>query len=225
MPDPSAMDAERWTRTVDYIQTLFCAEQAPAHDALRERATAAGLPPIDVGPEAGRFLQLLVRLAGGRLAVEVGTLGGSSAIWMAGGLVDGGRIITIDSSAAHLTVARAEFERAGVAARIDARHGTGGATLPTLVDELGKRSVDLILLDAQRSEYFALIDTVAELLRPGGLLVIDNALSAGRWTADPIPEGEKPDTMDLVNRQVAADRRFKSTVVPVGNGLLLAVRG
>lgn len=224
MTDRIEMDGPRWERTLEYVRAVFCAGDAARHDALMERAVAAGLPPIDVGPESGRLLQLLVRVSGGRRVVEIGTLAGSSAIWMAGGLVQDGRIITVDADAHHAEIARSEFARAGVADRIEARVGRGGEALPALLQELGPGTVDLILLDAERSEYSALVPAVGALLRPGGLLVVDNALSARRWTADPVQPGEDPDTMDLLNRQVAADSAFLSTLVPVGNGLLLAVR-
>jgi len=225
MPDNYDMDSARWERTVGYIRALFAGDEAAEHDDLMKRAVAAGLPAIDVGPDTGRFLQLLVRLAGGQRVVEIGTLGGSSAIWMAGGLGIDGRLITIDLSAEHRNFARAEFERAGVADRIDARVGRGAVAVPALLKELGAATVDLILFDAQRSEYAELVPIAGRLLRPGGILVFDNALSAKRWTADPVPDGEERDTMDRLNRQLAKDKMFISTLVPVGNGLLLAVRG
>jgi len=229
MPDQITMTPERWARTREYIATIFAADDARAHAALMKRASAAGLPPIDVGPETGCLLRTLVRVAGGGIVVEVGTLGGSSAIWMAQGLVPEGRVITIDISPEHAAFARDEFAKwefaqAGVADRIDARVGRGSEVLPTLLDELGAGTVDLVLLDADRSEYSALVPIVGRLLRPGGLMIVDNALSAKRWTADPVPDGEERDTMDELNRQVAKDRMFDAALVPVGNGLLLAAR-
>lgn len=230
------MTEQRWANTGAYLRAVF----GPREDRTEElmaRAAAAGLPRIDVGPECGRMLQTLAAAAtgggtgdgraGGGLIIEVGTLAGSSAIWLARGLKEGGgRVITIDVSDAHLAVARREVALAGVAERVEFRHGRGSEVLPAMVRELGPGKVDMLFLDAERSEYVPLLPTAAALLRPGGVLAIDNALAAKRWVADPYEPGESMDVMDTVNRAVAADASWASSqIVPLGNGLLVAVRG
>jgi len=217
------MTPDRWQRTIAYLRELFAPED-DHHRSIMPRAVAAGLPDIAVGPDAGKFLQMLVALAGGRLVVEVGTLAGYSTIWLARGLAQGGRIVSIDVSDKHLDVARREAAAAGVAERTSFRHGRAGDIMPKLLAELGAGSCDLILFDAQRSEYPALLPSAKQLLRPRGLLVADNALDARRWTPDPAPPGEPPDDMDTFNRLLAADKAFSSMIVPLGNGLLVAVR-
>ncbi len=217
------MTPERWSRTVDYVRRHFAGEDHHLK-TLMSRAIEAGLPDIDVGPESGLFLQLLVRLTSARTAIEVGTLAGYSAIWIARGLADQGRLISIDANEKHLEVARREVGEANLGDRVEFRLGKGGETLRKILDELGPNSVDFILLDAERSEYIDLIPTVRSLLRVGGAVAIDNALNAGRWVSDPIPAGEKPDQMDGVNRAFAAAAGFVCTLLPVGNGILVGAR-
>jgi len=223
MPDTITMSDERWQQTGAYIREVFCATDH-GHAGVMARAIAAGLPAIDAGPDTGKFLQMLVMLTGGRLVIEVGTLAGYSAIWMARGLGQGGRVITVEASAKHAEIARAEIDAAGVGNRVVIRQGKGGEVLPALRKELGAGKADLIFLDAERSEYLTVLDTVHALLRPGGVLAIDNALSAQRWVSDPYGPGQAIDTMDKVDRAIAADKRFISTVVPVGNGVLVGVK-
>lgn len=214
---------ERWERTNAYIRALFAREDRVLA-GLMDRAISAGLPSIDAGPESGRVLQLLAMITGARCAVEVGTLAGASAIWIARGLAPGGRLVSIDIEEKHQRIAAREAADAGVSARIDFRLGRGSELLPRLLREFGEGSVDLIFLDAERREYLPMMPAVRSLLRPRGVLVVDNALHASRWTADPHEPGEEVDTMDIFNRTMAEDPAFASTILPVGNGLLLGVR-
>lgn len=217
------MTPERWERTVKYLREHFAPEDAQLK-GLMGRAVGAGMPDIAVGPEAGKLLGMLVMAAGGRRVVEVGTLAGYSTIWMARSLAADGKVVTVDVSSKHLEQARTEAARAGVADRIDFRQGKGSEVLPKLLEEFGPGECDLILLDAERSEYARLVDTAHAMLRRAGLLVVDNALNAKRWTADPPAKGESPDEMDVFNRQIAGDARWSAMVVPIGNGLLIAVK-
>jgi len=217
------MTPQRWQRTSEYIRAVFAREDRVLA-GLMDRAIAEGLPSIDAGPESGRVLQMLAMLTGAKLALEVGTLAGVSAIWIARGLAPGGRLISFDIEPKHQRIAAREAAAAGVGDRVEFRIGRGAEVLPQLQRELGAGSVDLIFLDAQRSEYLPMMTSVKALLRPRGVLVIDNALHAGRWTADAYEPGESPDTMDEVNRAIASDGDFAaSTILPVGNGLLVVV--
>jgi caffeoyl-CoA O-methyltransferase len=218
-----SMTPERWQHTVEYIRALFAQEDIHLQSLLT-RAKAAGLPEIDVGPETGAFLRVLVRLTRARLCIEVGTLAGYSAIWIARGLPPGGRLICIEASATHVEIARREIQAAGVADSVEVRQGKGGELLPKLLGELGDGAADFILLDAERSEYVELLPTLRALLSPSGVVVVDNALHAQKYVADPLDPGEPPDTMDTVNRAFASAPGFQCTLLPVGNGLLIAVR-
>ncbi len=218
------MSEARWQHTCGYLREVFACED-DHQQGLMERAVAAGLPPIDVGPESGRFLQMLAMITRARLVIEVGTLAGSSAIWIARGMAAGGKLITVDVSEKHLAFARLEISTAGVADRVQIRQGKGSEVLPAILREFGPGRADMVFLDAERGEYIPLLHTVAGLLRPAGILAIDNALAAQRWVADPYEPGEQPDVMDQVNRAVAAHPDFAAShVVPLGNGVMIAVR-
>lgn len=231
MSDSIEMNQARWDRTSAYIREVFARTDAK-HAGIMQRAIAAGMPAIDAGAETGRFLQVLATTLNAKLIIEVGTLAGYSAIWLARGLARGltakgprdGRVITIEASATHAAFAQKEIDGADLGFSITIRQGKGSQMLPVLLGECGHGSTDLVFFDAERSEYLAMLDTAYALLRRGGVLAIDNALAAKRWTADPVGPGEQPDQMDIVNRSIAADSRFRSTLVPVGNGVLVAVK-
>lgn len=224
------MTPDRWLNTTAYIRDLFAREDDQLR-SLMERATAAGLPDIDIGPEVGRLLQMLVMLTGGNggVVVEVGTLAGYSTIWLARGIErdPAARLITIELSSTHIDIAAREIAAAGLASRVTIRQGRGAEVLPKLLAELGPGSCNLILFDAARAEYPAMLETAHALLRPRGILAVDNALNAGRWVADPIDPAAAsapPDPMDVFNRLLAADQRFVSVVVPMGNGVAVGVK-
>jgi predicted O-methyltransferase YrrM len=221
--DRLEMSVARWDATCGYVRALFAREDEHQRGVM-ERAKGAGMPPIDAGPETGRLLQMLVMLTGGILAIEVGTLAGSSSIWMARGLAAGGRLITVELSATHAEFARREIDRAGLGERVTIRQGRGAEVVPKLLRELAAGSAGLVFLDAERSEYPALVDPVHTLLKPGGVMAVDNALAAKRWTADPVPPGEEPDQMDTFNRLMSRDARFECTLLPVGNGVLVCIK-
>ena len=201
-----------------YVRRLFAREDE-ALRRTRERADKAGMPSIQLPPATARTLQLLVRAAGVRRAVEVGTLAGYSAIWIARALPDGGSLVTLEIDPAHAAVARESLEDAGVADRVEVRVGAAAELLGALGPD---GSFDLAFVDADKERYGEYVEHAARLLRPGGLLVADNALWKGRVTdpgSDPLAAA-----IDRFNRKVAADPRFEATILPVGDGLLVGVR-
>ena len=214
-PDPSEYDHDALDL---YVQHLFAGED----DALRrtrERADEAAMPRIQLPPGTARVLQLLVRAAGVRRAVEVGTLAGYSAVWIARGLAEGGRLVTLEIDPEHAAVARRSLEDAGVADMVDVRVGDAAVLLAALGPG---GSFDLFFVDADKERYAQYLEEAARLLRPGGLFVADNAFWKGR-VADPGGD-ELAAVLDRFNRMVAADPRFDATILPVGDGLLVGVR-
>ncbi len=214
------MTPERWARTCAYLDGVF-ADPDKQLATLMERAVAAGLPDIAVSPSVGRLLTLLARLVDARTIVEVGTLGGYSGIWLARGLADGGRLITIEPEALHAEFARGEFDAAGVGGRVEIRRGAGLDVLPALVEELGASSVDLVFLDGIKSEYPGYAASARRLLRSGGLLVADNALGGGDWWIDDESHASR-DAVDALNRALAGDEAFEAACVPIREGVLIA---
>ncbi len=140
---------------------------------------AAGLPAIDVSPVQGKFLSLLVRIAGARRVLEVGTLGGYSTVWLARGLPEGGRVVTLELEAHHARVARANFAAAGVADRVDLREGPALASLERLAAE-GAGPFDLIFIDADKPNNPAYLDWAIRLSRPGTVIIGDNVVRGWR---------------------------------------------
>ena len=213
--DPSEYDHDALDL---YVQRLFASEDG-ALRRTRERADAAGMPHIQLPPATARALQVLVRAAGVRRAVEVGTLAGYSAIWIARALPEDGELVTLEIDPKHAAVARRSLEDAGVAARVEVRVGDAAELLAALGPDGG---FDLVFVDADKERYTRYFEDAARLLRSGGLFVADNAFWKGRVTA---PGSDRlASFLDRLNRTVATDPRFDATILPVGDGLLVAVR-
>lgn len=216
------MTTQRWQNTLAYMSAVF-GDQDGQLATLMGRAAAAGLPQIAVAPEVGRLLQLLTGLVNARLAIEVGTLAGYSGIWIARGLAVGGKLITVEVSGSHADFAQREFEAAGLEKEVQIRRGAALEVLPKLAREFGRASVDLVFLDAAKTEYAAYTKLVKPLLRVGGLLVADNALgSTSYWIDDQPGQTADRDAVDAFNRQMAADPDFVTACVATGSGVLIA---
>lgn len=235
------MTPERWASTARYLREVFgnnLSDEDPIERTLAglcDRANADGLPAISITGDVGRLLTVLTSLASrtaastGRI-VEVGTLGGYSALWMVRGLPPNGRLVTIDCEVRHVAFARREFAASGVGERVDVRLGTALTVLPKLAREFGPASLDLAFLDAEKCEYEQYAAILKPMLRVGGLLVADNALGSGSWWVcddDPGPDERAVKSkagVDRFNRAMAADRDFETACVPIREGVLIATR-
>ena len=204
--------------TGDYIRALFAAEDATLA-ALREEGDRSGLPPATITPEVGRLLQLLVATIGARRVLEVGTLGGYSAIWIARALPPDGRLLSLERDAAHAGFARRQLARAGLAEHVEVRVGRALDLLPSLDGEL----FDLVFLDADREPMPTYLEWALRLLRPGGLVVADHVLRAGRGLDAASTDPETAAVREF-NRRLASDPRVLGTVVAVGDGVGIGVR-
>ncbi|MFI4914958.1 MAG: O-methyltransferase [Phycisphaerales bacterium JB060] len=215
------MNNDRWQHTCGYLDEVFGRQDA--HLAgLMPRAVEAGIPDIAVSASVGRMLLTLARLVDAKLIVEVGTLAGYSGIWLARGLADGGKLLTIEPNDMHAGFAETMFAEAGVADRVEVVRGYGTPELERLAGERAGE-VDLVFLDAIKSEYPDYLPHAKKLLRPGGLLVADNMLGAGDWWIDtPKGENENRDAADRVNRLVAAGEDFEAFCVPLREGVMVA---
>ena len=179
-----AMTTERWAFTNSYARQVFGAE--PEHiRANRDAAEAAGLPSWAVTAEMGRFLALLTSTTTGRLALEIGTLGGYSTLWLLEGMRADGRVITIEYEERHADFSDAEFARHGVGGRVEVRRGAALDLLPGIAEELGPGSVDVVFIDADKESYPEYYEATADLVAPGGLLLVDNIFGTGvSWIDD-----------------------------------------
>jgi predicted O-methyltransferase YrrM len=217
------MTDDRWSAVDRYVADLLVPRD-PALDAALAANAAAGLPAHDVSPVQGRLLELLARMRGARRILEIGTLGGYSTIWLAGGLAPGGRLVTLEYSPKHAEVARTNLARAGLAESVEVRVGPALETLPALAAD---EPFDLVFVDADKAPYAQYLDWAVRLTRPGGLVVADNVVRQGR-VLDP-GEDEAVRGVRAYLEAMADDPRLEGTVLQtVGakgwDGLAVAVR-
>lgn len=185
---------------------------------LIERTAALGSASrMQIAPEQGELLRMLASMVEARFAVEVGTFTGYSAISIARGLVDGGRLLCCDVSEEWTTIAREHWALAGVDDRIELRIAPGLDTLRALPDE---PTVDLAFIDADKSGYLDYYEELLPRLAPNGIMCVDNTLWAGA-VADPSNNESDTEALRRFNDHVAADTRTRQVLVPIGDGLTL----
>jgi len=189
---------------------------------IRARSAAAGLPDIQVAALDARHLEVLARASGARRAVEIGTLGGYSGVAILRGLAADGELDTIDSEPRHAEVARESFRRAGFADRARVHVGLALDVLPRLER---RGPFDLVFIDADKEGYPRYLDWAAQNLRPGGIVLLDNAFLFGHLAE--APAGERAAAiraMQAVHETLAKSGKFRATPLPTGEGLALGVR-
>jgi len=192
--------------------------------ALRERTRALPRHGMQIAPEQGALLALLVRLMGARRCLEVGTFTGYSSTSIALALPEDGHLLCCDVSREWTDVARQTWESAGVAGRIELRLGPALETLDALLADGAAGTFDLAFIDADKPSYDGYVERALRLVRPGGLIAIDNVLWSGR-VADPAATDESTEVIRALNAKLAADERVDLAIVPIGDGLtLLRVR-
>ena len=183
------------------------------------RAETAKLPVanMQISPEQGQLMALLVELTGARRILEIGTFTGYSSLVMALALPPEGRVITCDISEEYTAVARRYWARAGVSDRIELRLGPALETVEALTAE---PPFDMAFIDADKESYEAYYERVLGVMRPGGLVCIDNVLWAGR-VADPANRAESTEAIRRLNGKIHGDDRVTVSIVPIGDGLTL----
>ena len=199
-----------WTAVDDYIGGLCLTPDAALEAALADSA-AAGLPEIAVSPAQGKLLTLLARAIGARRILEIGTLGGYSAICLARALPADGRLVTLELSPLHADVARANLARAGLAERVEVRVGPAVVSLAHLAAE-GTEPFDLVFIDADKPSYVAYLQGSLPLARPGTLIIADNVVRQGR-VLDAASDDAHAQGARRFNEQLAADPRLSAVVL------------
>lgn len=204
----------------DYLLSVSLREP-PVLARLREETAELPRAVMQISPEQGQFMALLAELMGARRVLEVGTFTGYSALVVALALPADGRVVACDVDEDTTAVARRYWAEAGVADRIDLRLGPAVDTLAGLLAEGAAGTFDFAFIDADKENYDAYYESALALLRPGGLVVIDNVLWSGA-VAD--PERQDPDTTALraLNAKLHGDRRISLSLLPVGDGITLA---
>src|SRR3954465_12676439 len=204
-------------RAGEYIVGLFGAEDELLA-TLREEADRTGLPPIAISSDEGRLLQVLLTAINARRVLEVGTLGGYSAICMARALPPGGRLLSIEIEEKHAAFARKYVDRAGLSDRIEIRVGRALEVLPSLDGE----RFDAVFIDADKEPMPTYFEWALRLLRPGGLVIADNTLWGGK-VFDEAEHDEKTKAVREFNRRMATDPRILSILVPTHDGVAIGV--
>ena len=202
----------------EYLAARTRGDDALLRD-LKAAARDAGLPPISIAPEQASFLQILLRATGAREVVEVGTLGGYSAIAMARALPPGGRLRTIEYEKKHAEFARAWIARSDVADRITVFHGKGMDVLPGFEAD----SADAAFLDADKASYPDYLRESLRIVVPGGLVMVDNAFAFGQLL-DERPRDREVAAVRAFNDVMAKETRLQSVIVPIGDGVWVGVK-
>jgi caffeoyl-CoA O-methyltransferase len=197
-------------RIDDYIENLFAPQDEALEAAVRE-SQRAGLPEIHVSPNEGKLLQLLAEMTGARRILEIGTLGGYSAINLARGMSEDGRLISLEIDEHHAEVARQNVERAGLAEKVEIRVGDARELLAKIA-ESDEGPFDLVFIDADKEGYPEYLEWAIKLSRPGSLILGDNAVWDGR-VLDPQDEWSR--AMRRFNQRLADDPRLSAIVLPL----------
>jgi predicted O-methyltransferase YrrM len=191
---------------------------------LRERTAAIPEHGMQIAPEQGAFMALLVKVMGARTCLEVGTFTGYSSTAVALALPPDGRLVCCDVSREWTDSARETWTEAGVADRVELRLGPAIETLDQLLAEGGAGGFDFAFIDADKPNYDGYVERALRLVRPGGLIAIDNVLWSGR-VADSSVDDESTVAIRTLNEKLASDDRVEVAMVPIGDGLtLLRVR-
>jgi predicted O-methyltransferase YrrM len=202
------MSQELWTAVDRYITDLLVPSDAVLEAALQASA-GAGMPAVAVSPNQGKLLMMLAQVLGARRILEIGTLGGYSAIWLARGLAEGGRLITLEADPKHAGIAQSNIARAGLIDVVEVRLGRALDTLPELLKE---DPFDLIFLDADKVSYPDYLSWAVRLTRSGSLIVADNVVRNGavidRDSSDPNVQGVR-----RFNEILAAEPRLSATAI------------
>ncbi|CAN5736511.1 O-methyltransferase [soil metagenome] len=193
-----------------YVEDLFATNDEVLEQTLRE-SKAAGLPEIQVSPNQGKLLRLLTETSGARRILEIGTLGGYSAIHFARALPENGTLISLEVDEHHAEIARENIQRAGLEECVEVRVGNAHDQLGAMVVD-GAGPFDLIFIDAEKEGYPAYLERALELSRPGSLILGDNAIRGGSVLD---PEDESARATHEFNERIAHHPQLSAIVLPL----------
>ena len=216
--------ANRNTALDDELRAYLVAHSAretAAQAGIREATRSHPAAGMQIGPEQAQFLGLLVKLIGARRAIEIGVFTGYSALAVALALPDDGHLLACDISDEYTRVGRPFWEKAGVASKIDLQLGPALATLDARLAAGEAGQYDFAFIDADKSGYDAYYERCLVLLRPGGLIAIDNVLWGGR-VAQPAAGDTDTEALRSLNAKIYRDERVDAVMLPIADGLTLA---
>lgn len=200
-----------------YVEELFAVEDSVLA-RVRARHAELDLPPIHISPEEGKLLHVLLRAVAARTVLEIGSLAGYSGIWLARALPPDGHLTTIERDPRHAALARQAYAEAGIAGRVRLVEGDACRVLATL-----EPGFDVVFVDADKEPLAQYFEAGVRLLRPGGLLLCDNAFFHGA-VIDPADRSPQAEGVRAFNRLAATDSRVVSAVIPVRDGVVISVK-
>ena len=214
----------RFVKATDALMTYLSdhAREVPAQTRCREETAKMPNAMMQIAPEQGAFLQVLAKLTGAKRYVEIGTFTGYSALSVALAMPADGKLVCLDVSTEYTDKARIYWKDAGVADKIDLRIGPGLGALDAMIAD-GAGTFDLAFIDADKTNYDGYYERVLRLLRPGGLVALDNMLWSGA-VADPTETDAQTTALRALNAKIRDDARVDMALATVGDGVMLAVK-
>lgn len=212
-------------RTLELNDTLYhyvlshSLREHPAQTALREATRDHARATMQISPEQGQFMALLIKLIGARRTIEIGVFTGYSALSVALALPEDGRILACDISDEYTRIGQPFWQQAGVAHKIDLHLAPALHTLGARLAQGEAGHYDFAFIDADKSAYDAYYERCLQLLRPGGLIAIDNTLWSGRVVS--APDSEDTAALQALNRKLHGDQRIDLSLLPLSDGLTL----
>lgn len=207
-------------RLYDYLVAVSVREP-DVLTQLRQETASHPMSQMQIAPEQGQFMALLIQLLGAKKTLEIGVFTGYSALVVALALPEDGRVVACDVSEEYTAIARRYWAQAGVAHKIDLRLAPALETLDQLLAAGEANTFDFAFIDADKSGYDAYYERSLALVRSGGLIAIDNVLWSGR-VADPTVTDNRTEKIRALNQKLHDDDRVSLSLVPIGDGLTLA---
>ncbi|QVL31937.1 O-methyltransferase [Telmatocola sphagniphila] len=204
------MTSEVWTSVDRYLCDTLLGKDSQMEEVLA-RSANAGLPPISVTPNQGKMLNLFLRMLNARRVLEIGTLGGYSAVWMARALPEYGKLITLEADPHHAAVARENFQLVGFSDRIELREGIAETSLAEIYEE-DPTPFDLIFIDADKPSNPAYFKWALKLSHPGTLIIVDNVVRAGE-VIDPVSSDPSVQGVRALNELIRQEKRVSATAM------------
>lgn len=208
---------------VDYLQTTGVRENPVLARCRAETAEMGPMSGMQISPEQGAFMALLVRLTGAERILEVGVFTGYSSLTMALAMPEQGRITALDISDEYVGKARGYWQQAGVAHMITPIIGPGAESIAALIDKGETDHYDLAFIDADKTSYDIYYEAVLKLVRIGGLILFDNMLWGGR-VADDSDDSEATSAIRALNKKIHDDQRVEMCLAAIGDGVMMCMR-
>lgn len=209
-------------RLAEYLQSVSLREPEILTE-LRQETSHHPMSTMQIAPEQGQFMALLVQLMGARKTLEIGVFTGYSALVVALALPPDGKVVACDVNEEFTAIARRYWEKAGVTNKIDLYLAPAIATLDQLLESGQANTFDFAFIDADKSNYDNYYERALQLVRPGGLIAIDNVLWSGA-VADPQIQDTRTNAIRALNQKLHQDERVTLSLIPIADGLTLALK-